>query len=293
MVRRITPSQFRSMVRRMQSRQRQNINKINKAIRKHNAARKQAIGKYNRAVHAYNASVRAKQAHLKSALQRLARQTITVRYATLHQSVCKLSTAYNNLEVAGANPLLSELAEQEAANSVTVLSDLLDDTTDSHVPGDDLKNTLIADELANISQDLDSRWHGAIYSLNPGNPDAARHFCISSREIITEILDAKAPNADVFARFPNCQTTEDGTPTRRVKIRYCLDSYGRANEMLENFIDANIENVLLLFKELNTGAHGPAGKFSLQQLISIKTRVADAILFMCEIVKSDSLTLQE
>ena len=187
------------------------------------------------------------------------------------------------MDIAGANPFLSDLAEQEAANSVTVLNNLLDDTADSQVSDEDLKNTLITNGLALISPDLDSRWRGAIYALNPENPDAARHFCISTREIITEILNTKAPNADVFARFPDCQATDKGTPTRRAKIRYCLDRNGRTNDVLENFINANIDNVIILFKELNSGAHGPAGIFSPQQLVSIKTRVEDAVRFMCEI----------
>ena len=120
------------------------------------------------------------------------------------------------------------------------------------------------------------------------NPDAARHFCTSTREIITEILDTKAPDEKVFARFPDCPTTDKGTPTRRAKIHYCLDRNDSVNDELENFIDANIDNVVLLFNELNSGTHGPAGKYSLQQLVSIKIRVEDAIRFMCEIVRTDS-----
>ena len=313
MVRRVTPSQYRSMLRQAQAKQRQNVQKLNTAIRQYNTARKQAvdaynrdvraynarvqanrtarkraIDAYNRDVRAYNARVRANRTRLQSALQRLTQQTKTVRYTALHESVSVLSTAYNRLDVADANPFLSDLAEQEATNSVTVLNDLLGDTADSQVPDDDLKNTLIADELAHISPDLDGRWRGAIYALNPENPDATRHFCISTREIITEILDVKAPDNDVFSRFPDCQTTDKGTPTRRAKIHYCLERSGRANDMLEDFITVNIDNVIVLFKELNSGAHGPAGIFSSQQLVSIKTRVEDAIRFMCEIVRPDS-----
>ena len=193
------------------------------------------------------------------------------------------------MDIAGADPFLSDLAEQEATNSVTVLNDLLDDdTANSQADDDELKNSLIANELAHISPDLDNRWHGAIYALNPENPDAARHFCTSTREIITEILDTKAPDEDVFARFPDCPTTDKGTPTRRAKIHYCLDRNDSVNDELENFIDANIDNVVLLFNELNSGTHGPAGKYSLQQLVSIKIRVEDAIRFMCEIVRTDS-----
>ena len=321
MARRITLSQYRSKLQQAQAKQRQNIQKLNNAIqqynnkvRQYNAARKQAIDAHNRKVRAHNARVQAKQAErkraidaynrtaraynarvranrtrLQSALGRLAQQTNTVRYTVLYKSVSTLSTKYKRLDIADANPFLSDLAEQEATNSVTVLNDLLDDdTANSQADDDELKNSLIANELAHISPDLDNRWHGAIYALNPENPDAARHFCTSTREIITEILDTKAPDEDVFARFPDCPTTDKGTPTRRAKIHYCLDRNDSVNDELENFIDANIDNVVLLFNELNSGTHGPAGKYSLQQLVSIKIRVEDAIRFMCEIVRTDS-----
>ena len=296
MARRITLSQYRSKLQQAQAKQRQNIQKRNNAIqqynnkvRQYNAARKQAIDAYNRTARAHNARVRANRTRLQSALGRLAQQTNTVRYTVLYKSVSTLSTKYKRLDIADANPFLSDLAEQEATNSVTVLNDLLDDdTANSQADDDELKNSLIANELAHISPDLDNRWHGAIYALNPENPDAARHFCTSTREIITEILDTKAPDEDVFARFPDCPATDKGTPTRRAKIHYCLDRNDSVNDDLENFIDANIDNVVLLFNELNSGTHGPAGKYSLQQLVSIKIRVEDAIRFMCEIVRTDS-----
>ena len=265
------------------------IRRYNDKVRRYNTARKQAIDAYNREVRADNTRVRANLTRLQSELRRLSHQASTVRYTAFHKSVSMLSTAYEQLDNAGANPFLSDLAEQETANSVTVLNDLLDDDTDPKISEEDLKNTQIAEELAHISLDLDSRWRGAIYALNPKNPDAARHFCSSTREIITEIIDTQAPNAAVFARFPNCQITEKGTPTRREKIRFCLDLNGRANDILENFIDANVDNVITLFDELNSGAHGRAGKFSPQQLGSIKIRVEDAIRFMCEIVRPASL----
>ena len=284
------------MFRQAQSKQRQAIQKFNSEIRRYNdkvrqynAARKRAIDAYNREVRTYNTRVRANRTRLQSALQRLDHQTTTVRYTSLYKSVSMLSTAYQRLDFAGANPFLSDLAEQETANSANVLNNLLDDSVDSQISDEDLRNTLIANELAYISPDLDRRWRGAIYALNSENPDAARHFCSSTREIITEIIETKAPNAAVFARFPNCQTTKERNPTRREKIRYCLDLSGRANDVLENFIEANIDNVITLFDELNSGAHGRAGKFSPQQLGSIKIRVEDAIRFMCEIVRPASL----
>ena len=131
---------------------------------------------------------------------------------------------------------------------------------------------------------MQERWAGAIFALNPHNPDAARHFCSSSREILAEILNSEAPDEEVLARLPNCPVTEQGTPTRRAKIYYCLERSGLSNEALEDFTESNIKDLSNLFNELNTGTHGPAGRFSLPQLTAIKTRVEDAIEFICKIV---------
>ena len=130
---------------------------------------------------------------------------------------------------------------------------------------------------------MQDRWSGAIFALNPRNPDAARHFCSSAKEILAGILNAEAPDADVLSQFPECQVTQQGTPTRRAKVHYCLEGSGLNNGALEDFIEVNINDLSVLFKDLNTGAHGPAGRFSLPQLVAIKTRVEDSIEFICEI----------
>ena len=118
----------------------------------------------------------------------------------------------------------------------------------------------------------------------PRTRDAARHFCTSSREIIAEILDVEAPNEEVISSDPDCQVTERGTPTRRAKVQYCLDRKGLSNQHLEGFIETNIGDLTMLFRDLNAGAHGSAGKFTLDQLGMIKSRVEDSIEFIYEVV---------
>lgn len=290
MPRRVNPSQARSMLRQAQSKQRQNerkqksdFRKIDNEIRQYNSAQKRAIDAYNREVRAHNSRVRANQARLQSSLRRLSQQKVTVQYTSLQKSVSELSTTYERLDNSEANPELSDLAERDTANSVTLLNDLLEPDGYSEVTHEQLASTKIAGLLTVISSDLGDRWAGAVFSLNPNNPDAARHFCSSAREIISGIFNVKAPDADVFAHVPNCDVTDKGTPTRRAKIHYCLERKGMADDVLESFVDANNKDLTVLFGELNAGTHGPAGKFSLPQLVSIKNRVEDAIHFMCEI----------
>ena len=287
MVHRITSSQIRSKFQQVQSRHRQQVHKVNNEIRKFNTERKRKIDAYNREVRAHNTRVRANQNRLNSALHQFAQQSIAVRYSNFYISVENLSNAYEQLDISGTNSFLSDIAEQETTNSVIVFNSLLDDTSDPKVSHEDLSNSIIASELADISPDLHSRWHGAIYALNPDNPDAARHFCSSSREIITQILDINAPKLEVLEHLPDCEKSKEGFPTRRAKIHYCLNRHGRVNDTFEKFVSADIDNVLMLFDELNAGTHGPAGKFTLEQLVSTKIRVEDAIRFMCEITDSN------
>jgi hypothetical protein len=138
--------------------------------------------------------------------------------------------------------------------------------------------------LQAISADLGDRWQGALFALSPRNPDAARHFCTSSREIITRILDAKAPDADVIAVLPDCPRTPQGTPTRRAKIRYFLHLQGMSLAELESFIESDMDNVVQLFEVFNAGTHGSAGAFDLAQLQAIRKRVEDGILFLSRIM---------
>jgi hypothetical protein len=140
------------------------------------------------------------------------------------------------------------------------------------------------DRLSSISIDLDSRWKGALFALNPANPDATRHFCTSAREIFTEILDSRAKDSDVFALFPTCEKTDKGNATRRAKIKYFLYNKGMNNTAVENFVDADIDNILELFHVLNTGTHHEAGVYTFNKLFSIKKRVEDGLIFLCNIV---------
>ena len=292
MARRINRSQMQSKLRQAQANRHQAVQKVNNAIRKynnevqsHNARVNTARNNYNRQVRAYNARVRANQSRLQSALSRLSHQTITVRYTTVHDSVLELTGAYESLDASNADPFLSDLAERETANSAQVLNSLLEDSGDPSEAAMDFTDTTITDSLVTIAPDLNNRWSGALFALNPNNPDAARHFCASSREIITTILDIEAPNAEVLQRLPNCELTQQRTPSRRARLQFLLQRQGNADDALERFADTNIADVVNLFPLLNAGTHGPAGEYSITQLNAIKNRVEGAIEFICEVAR--------
>jgi hypothetical protein len=292
--RKYSASQIRNKMRQAQQKQRQAINKYNQAARRYNQGVKNAVNKYNQEVRAHNARVRANRQRIKNELARLSRQTsttITTRHLVYRTSVETLHNSYTQLENHAESQQLDprynrvlDLSERETANSLEVTNRILGDQNAGDTPGEELENAELLDGLRQISPDLDDRWNGAVFALNPRNPDAARHFCTSAREIITQILETKAPDADVFALLPTCETTDCGNPTRRSKIRYFLHRHGMTEDTLEEFVENDMENIVQLFRVFNDGTHGSAGTFDFPQLNAIKKRVEDGIMFLTEII---------
>lgn len=292
MARRVTPSQLRSMMRQAQQKQKRAIDDLNRGIREYNRKVKQEVDRYNREVRAHNSRVRANRQRLKSEIARLNRQTNTTRYVTYRVSVDTMQAAYERLENAADqgrfderyNELL-DLSEREAANNAGLMNALLEDSAIADdAPAPDEPESPLTPTLQRLSADLCDRWRGALYSLSPQNPDAARHFCTSAREIITRILDIHAPNEAVEQSIPDCERTQQGTPTRRAKIKYILQQSGMAGDELESFVDSDIENVVALFQTFNQGTHGEAGKFSFNKLQAIRLRVEDGILYLSRLI---------
>lgn len=287
MARKISLSQLRSKVRQAQSKQKRAIDAYNREVRRYNSTAKAAIDKYNREVRAYNARVRANRSRIISELKRLSRTSSGTSYVSLRTTVQTLHKSYVRLEEEATRQsfgdnynCLLDLSEKETAESLSAFNAISNDDPDTEQDSRELEGTAIKDELKKISPDLDARWQGAIFSLSPKNPDAARHFCTSAREIFTEILELKAPDSAVFSAFPDCEKTQQGKPTRRSKIKYFLLQKGLPAESLEQFVDADIEDVLELFRTFNSATHGAAGKYSFHMLSAVKKRVESGILYL-------------
>ena len=292
MARRFSSSQLRSKLRQAQQKQRQAITKYNDAVRRHNQGVRTAVNRYNQVVRTHNERVRANRRRLASELARLQSQpTITTRYVVYRTSVRTLQKSYSRLEASADSQQLDarynrllDLSEREAANSAEVTNHILGDEEAGSGAVDGLADADLLDGLRRISTDLNDRWNGAVFSLHPQNPDAARHFCTSAREILTQILQLKAPDDDVVTLLPDCELTQDGSPTRRSKIRYFLARRDMMAESLEQFVEDDIENIVQLFSVFNKGTHGVAGTFDLPQLRAVRKRVENGIAFLLDII---------
>jgi hypothetical protein len=290
MAQRISLAQMRSKLQQIQSRQRQAINNYNQAVRQHNQKISSAIAKYNGALRAHNNQVRANRQRVLQALSALPSRTTVTRYVkfrvsvdTLHQSYVRLDQAFAFEQSEPQQDELLDLSERENANSLEVMNALL--AEDAGAEGDlsRLQETRIGSEIHEISEDLNRRWKGALFALHPRNPDAARHFCTSAREIFTSILEHRAPDEVVKQALPGCPLTESGRPTRRSRIQFALARKGLPQVALKDFVQQDIDNILDLFDVFNDGTHGSAGRFDFRRLLVIKNRVEDGLLFLCRV----------
>ena len=295
----MTPAQYNAWARQENARRQRAIDARNAEVKRVNAHNQRVVADHNRKVDAHNRKVvndhnqrvRAHNDRLRREVARLnlssGTRHVTYRtsVATLRQSFSQLETAADSPTWAGSNDLF-DLSESETANSVAALNALqAEDRTD---PAHDdeiavLRATVISDELRRFSPDLDARWRGALYALHPDNPDASRHFCTSTREMLSAFLESVAPDDSVLAADPKCDRSPQGSVSRRARIRYCLNRRGGFDAALESFIEADLDNVISLFAEFNSGAHGEAGRFDLPALTAIKLRVEGAIQFVARI----------
>lgn len=291
----MTPAQFKAAVNKAQRQQKQAIDKYNREVRRHNNAVKKAVSDYNREVRAYNTKTRAHNARVENQRRRLEQEVRRLNsrpagrtFVTYRTSVETLTRAYAATEesLAGrtltpAGRQLIDYASEEAANSAYLLNAMDGDGAQDDDPTEEeLREPSMQAELAAFGQDLVDRWTGALFSLSPQNPDAARHFCTSAREVLVAMIDSAAPDSRVGESDPTCDRTDKGTPTRRARVRFLLRRKGIEHRSIESLVEEDIDNVLSLFREFNNGTHGHAGRFTITQLNALRLRVESAIGFI-------------
>lgn len=278
-MKKISTSQFKSKMRSLQNKYKQEIRRTERKINNQ-------INAYNSAVRKYNSELRRNRTRINNELSKLNSST-SYKGSMYYTTVLKVNTSYEKIVEkysSSGNEKYNEIIdriEEENANNLEVANIVVnnEEKNEEYLEGDE-----ISDKLRNISLDLDARWKGAVFSLNPNNPDATRHFCTSAREIVTQLIDNSIDDKSVLEKYPDCEKTDRGSVSRRAKIKYKLHEKGITDNDIEDFISNDTENVLELIFELNGGTHGNAGKFSISQLKVIKKRVEKSINFLCDYI---------
>lgn len=247
------------------------MNRIQRETKNAERKLKQSINDHNKAVRQYNSNLRSSQSKIQRELNKLNSSSIvkTSYYVTtnvVHDVYTKVSDLYNNGLI---DENIFNAIENENANSLELSNVILNN---EEVENDDIEldKSSVSIKLANISKDLDDRWRGALFSLNPSNPEAARHFCTSTREILKVLIDDGIKDKEVINSNPQCEKTKYGSPTRKEKIKYAMGEKGINNELIVEFTDSNIENTVSLINELSNGTHGHSNKYSINQSKSFK-----------------------
>lgn len=301
MVQRMTPSQIRAAIQKAQRDQKRAIDNYNREVRRHNAVVKKAVDDFNREARNYNSRARAhnrevenQRRRVSQEIQRLNSRPTSTTFVAVRASTETFVRTYESVETALASRSLDpqdrrflDLVSEEAANSAYLINALDGDgAPEDDLDENELRSPSLVDELTRFGPDLVSRWTGALFALSPANPDAARHFCTSARELVISVLDSSATDSEVLAANPRCETTDRGIPTRRAKITYLLQRHGVSEEGVSNLVAADVDNVMSLFRTFNDGTHGHAGRFTLTELTALRTRVESAVIFVHEVVSS-------
>lgn len=272
-------SHFKSQIRQAQRKaERQLKNELNQASRKIERDINRKIRNYNSKIQHNRQIVLRELKKLQTHSTMTIRSSYTISLDAMQKHYVTIGNVYQNESLTPQQEYILNLIEQEQANGL-ITANVVEN---NDFPAENTDDIEIGAKLQHVSDDLNNRWKGAVFAINPQNPDAARHFCTSAREIFTEFIELKAPDDAVFQYNPNCQKTNQGNATRREKIKYMMRN-SNMDESVISFAESDITNILELFHVLSDGTHGPAGRYSYQNLLQVKKRVEQGIYFLCEI----------
>lgn len=218
---------------------------------------------------------------------------------SLYSSFSNFSISYSSLtalaeELILDNPatgrIVSELPAIEMLNNVDVIQAVyINDVEDEfEIKRQSTKNELIAQVegieslLINIdSKDLIALWQGANKSLDSTNPDYARHFAVSFRELFTQILHRLSPTHEIKKWTNDDKLFDNGKPTRKARLLFICRSVN--HDIFSDFLEKDVEAILELLKLFQRGTHQVIIPFTHKQLVALKARVESAIIYLIEI----------
>ena len=121
-----------------------------------------------------------------------------------------------------------------------------------------------------IASCLERRRRGALFALDPRNPDASRHFLHERSRNLHRHPGTACSRRRRVPGVSDCPKTDTGRPTRRARIQFALHQKGLLTAPLEQFIDDDVDDIVALFKLFNTGTDGEAANIAFSSLVAIK-----------------------
>jgi hypothetical protein len=143
-------------------------------------------------------------------------------------------------------------------------------------------STGITDDLAPHLRLIDARlinvWNGAKEAIKSTNPDAVRHFSVSLRELLTQLIHILSPDEDIKKWSTSPDHFAKNRPTRRARLLYIFRAI--SSEPFHDFVDKDIDALLAFMDLFQEGTHSIAPPFSEEQLSLLLMRAESVIRFL-------------
>ena len=132
--------------------------------------------------------------------------------------------------------------------------------------------------LARLDESLIKLWHGATQAIKSDNPDAIRHYSISLRELLTQVIHRLAPDDNIKKWSDMPEMYFDGKPTRKARLLYVCR--GIDHEPFAKFLRKDIESTLACINLFQEGTHSIDSELTPIQLDLLKIRTESTIRFL-------------
>lgn len=158
------------------------------------------------------------------------------------------------------SPALPNFAQVEMHNALVVenhFQGIESDETIVQAVGVDKVETLLAD----LNPELIQLYQGAKTATYSENPDKARHFTSSHRELDTHVLHLLAPDEAVTAWTNNEEHFHNGRPTRRARLLYIVRNAPTSVGSMDFFIQDSLAQLDFLNRDQHRLRHEYSDEF--------------------------------
>jgi len=176
-------------------------------------------------------------------------------------------------------PAVGMYLSVDLARSLTVPVSEVEQLTEIRETTEDIAaddDSWLYDELSRLDPELWNPWAGAIAALSSDNPDKVRHFSVSSRELLREVMHRLAPDEVVKAWTSNPADFHKGRYTREARLRYIHRNV--AHGPFEAFIEKEIETTLAFRDLFERGTHPLTSGFTDEQIHLMRWKMASVLV---------------
>ncbi|WP_129678211.1 hypothetical protein [Candidatus Chloroploca sp. Khr17] len=139
----------------------------------------------------------------------------------------------------------------------------------------------LRNQLTSLNAGLIQLWEGAVSALNSNNPDRARHFATSLRELLTHVMHQLSPDDEIKKWNPDPKLYDKHRPTRRARLLFICRNINHGP--FSDFVEKDVEAVLAFVQLFQQGTHAIHIPYTEDQLLALKTKMEGVIRFLISV----------